>query len=96
MNIELIYFEGCPNAERARLNVRQALGEAGIEAELVEWEQADEAAPAYVREHGSPTVLVAGRDVTGAEARGAPEGAPAETCRVDGAPTVEEIRAALR
>lgn len=90
MKIELIYFNGCPNAARARENVRTALTTSGIIADVKEWEQSDPAAPPYVIEYGSPTVLVDGRDVTGVRA-----GAFAKSCRVDGAPAVEAIRDAL-
>jgi hypothetical protein len=91
MKIELIYFDGCPNADRARANVRRALDIAGVRAESIEWEQGNPAAPPYVRDYGSPTVLVNGRDVTGAGGRVA-----GSSCRAEGAPSVESIRAALR
>lgn len=90
MKIELIYFDGCPNVDQARANVRSALDVAGVGTEPSEWEQGDPAAPPYVREYASPTVLVDGLDVTGAGA------GVAAACRVDGAPSVEAIRAALR
>jgi len=89
--IELIYFDGCPNASIARDRVRQALRAAGAGAEFAEWEQNDPAAPPYAREYGSPTVLVDGRDVTGLG-----PGVAASACRADGAPAVETIRQALR
>ena len=88
--IELIYFDGCPNLEAARANLQQALEEANVPPKWREWEQSDADAPAYVQRHGSPTILVNGRDVTGAEVVVA-----AASCRADGAPSVEAIRAAL-
>ena len=84
--VELLYFEGCPHAERARGNLRAALEKAGAAATWKEWDLAADATPKRYRRHGSPTVLVDGEDVTGD--RGA---AAAMACRTDGAPSVEEI-----
>lgn len=81
--IELVYFEGCPNADQARENLRAALkGEA-----WKEWDLSSPDTPDRVRRHGSPTVLIGGRDVTGA-----PETAEAMSCRADGAPSPDVIR----
>ena len=88
--IELIYFDGCPNLEAARANLQQALEEANVPPKWREWEQSDADAPAHVQQHGSPTILVNGRDVTGAEVVVA-----APSCRADGAPSVAAIGAAL-
>ena len=88
--IELIYFEGCPNVERARANIGEALVALDLTAEWQEWEQGDPGVPEYVKQHGSPTVLVNGRDVTGVEA-----GLGGAACRADGAPSAEVIGAAL-
>jgi len=84
--IELIYFDGCPNADEARENLRTVLGAESWR----EWDLESDQTPELLRRHGSPTVLVDGRDVTsGEEATGAP------ACRADGAPSPEEIRKAL-
>jgi hypothetical protein len=88
--IELIYFEGCPNVERARTNIGEALVALDLTAEWQEWEQGDPGVPEYVKQHGSPTVLVNGRDVTGVET-----GVGGAACRADGAPSADVIRAAL-
>ncbi len=84
--IELLYFDGCPNAERARENLASVL-EPGS---WVEWNLTAEATPERLRRFGSPTVLVDGRDVTGEGGRNA-----AMACRADGAPAAEVIRKAL-
>lgn len=84
--IELVYFEGCPNAERARENLASFL-EPGS---WVEWNLSDEDTPERFRRFGSPTVLVDGRDVTGEGG-----GNAAMACRADGAPAVAVIRRAL-
>lgn len=96
MNIELLYFEGCPNwritderlatiaTQRSDITLTHHLVESIEEAERVGF-------------HGSPSILVDGKDVF----------ADADTpvglsCRVyqtpkgpAGAPTVEQLRAAL-
>ena len=90
-NIELIYLEGCPNAQPARDNLRQALEEAGFNPAWQEWEQGDAGAPERVKQYGSPTVLVNDRDVTGVGA-----GVAASACRADGAPSTETILTALK
>jgi hypothetical protein len=86
--VELVYFDGCPNADRARANLEAALGAGSWQ----EWNLSSGDTPERFRRHGSPTVLVDGRDVTGE-----PEGElnAATACRADGAPSVELIRGAL-
>ncbi len=88
--IELIYFDSCPNAQPARENLRRALEEAGLPPTWQEWEQGDSSAPGHVKQYGSPTILIDGRDVTGVGA-----GVAAAACRADGAPSIETIQAAL-
>jgi len=88
--IELIYFEGCPNAESARENLRQAILALDLPDDWQEWEQGDPQVPEYVKQHGSPTILVNGRDVTGDEA-----GVGGAACRADGAPSADTIGAAI-
>ncbi len=89
-SIALIYFDGCPNVELARTHLRRAIEGTGLDTEWQEWEQGDPRALAWVKEYGSPTILVNGRDVTGDTA-----GVTGSACRADGAPSVETIRTAL-
>ncbi len=63
--IELIIDADCPNVEAARGVLREALAEAGVEAEWKEWDRESGGSPAYAREYGSPTILVDGQDVSG-------------------------------
>ena len=91
LQVELVHFTGCPNAARARENLRQALEVAGLGTGWEEWDLTGAATPPRVQGYGSPTVLVNGRDVTG----GTPEGS-AMSCRADGAPAVSVILGALR
>lgn len=88
--VELVYFEGCPNAERARANLRAALERAGERPEWDEWDLSAASTPEQYRSHGSPTVLIGGEDVTGNGARSV-----AMACRADGAPSVDTIAGRL-
>ncbi len=65
MTVELIYDMDCPNVAAARAELMRAFSTVGIAARWVEWERGDPASPPYVKKYGSPTILVAGRDVAG-------------------------------
>jgi hypothetical protein len=84
--IDLVYFEGCPNAAIARENLRAAVESVGLDLSWSEWDLMSESTPEHFRQHGSPTVLIDGRDVTGAGHE-----AVAMACRADGAPTIDAI-----
>ena len=89
--IELIYFEGCPHTVQARENIRNAAAEVlGHEIEWSEWDLMAASTPDDLKRHGSPTVLIDGRDVTGDDS-----GNDAMACRADGAPSVAAIAARL-
>jgi hypothetical protein len=66
MTVELIYDKDCPNVAETRAELMRAFSKAGIAAHWVEWDRGDPASPPYVRNYGSPTVLVDGKDVAGA------------------------------
>jgi hypothetical protein len=85
--VELVYFDGCPNAHTARANLRAVMDDGS----WTEWNLSAADTPDRFRRHGSPTVLVDGQDVTGER-----EGAGAMACRADGAPPPEVIRRALQ
>lgn len=90
-NIELVYFEGCPNALTARENIRAAVAEAFSEpVAWSEWDLMAESTPEDFKRYGSPTVLVDGHDVTGDG-----PGNSAMACRADGAPSIKTITAKL-
>ena len=97
--VELIYDHDCPNVTKARAQLSQAFAEAGIEPGWREWQRDDPAAPNYVCGYGSPTILVNGKDVAGAQAS---EGI--SCCRLysnsdsnlQGVPCVQLIVGALR
>ncbi len=84
--VELICYQGCPNANVARANLRAALVAAGRAVIWMQWDLLADWTPEHLRRHGSPTVLVDGRDVMGGDAGGA-----AMACRADGAPSVAAI-----
>jgi hypothetical protein len=91
MKIQLLYFEGCPNLEPARVALRSAMEVESIAAPIEEIDVGAPAAPVWARGWGSPTILIDGQEVTGAE-RGT-----GSSCRVyaGGAPAVDAIRARL-
>jgi hypothetical protein len=68
--VEILTFEGCPNAEAAHALVERVVAGLGIEADVASIRVEDGQAAERLRFLGSPTVRVAGRDVEpGAEAR---------------------------
>ena len=84
--IELVFFEGCPNVGLARENLRSALQSAGEDITWTEWDLGSDSTPKDLRSHGSPTVLIGGRDVTGNTLSAA-----AMSCRADGVPSAALI-----
>ena len=88
--IELVYFDGCPNASQARDNLREAVVGSHQILTWSEWDLMAESTPDDFRRLGSPTVLVNGEDVTGENV-----GTEAMACRADGAPSVATIRARI-
>lgn len=64
--IELVFDEACPNVDRARARLLEALNAVGYPAQWTEWERRDPGAPEYIRQFGSPSILIDGHDVGGA------------------------------
>ena len=85
-SIELIFFEGCPNVDQARNNLRSALQSVDADITWTEWDLRSDSTPEGLRSYGSPTVLIDGRDVTGDSAS-----IGALACRVDGVPSAALI-----
>lgn len=77
MKIELIYDEICPNFEAARSVLTLALNKLGLPLVWQEWKRADNCAPTFVYQFGSPAILINGRDVGGMEAQ-----SPFSCCRL--------------
>ena len=81
MRIELRTWPGCPNAEPARRLVSECVARLGLDVSIID----------RVGHYASPTVLVDGVDVMGAD-----DAPPAgDTCRLD-PPTADRVLAALR
>jgi hypothetical protein len=79
-SIDLIYDSDCPNIDRARAAIREALRTAGTAEAWKEWDRADPRTPKEFLGFGSPTVLVNGRDIGCDEMGGEVTGA--ESCRI--------------
>jgi len=65
--VELIHDMACPNVQHARKALLMGFSEAGLQPSWTEWDRKSPESPGYVRQYGSPTILVDGRDVAGAQ-----------------------------
>ena len=99
IEVEVLSFEGCPNAEPARERVKRLVAEASMNAEIRSVDVPDPETAEQLRFLGSPSVRVAGRDV---EPGAAERTDFVLSCRVyrtgeatSGVPSEESIRAAL-
>lgn len=75
--VELLYAGDCPNVGVARSQLLRAFLAAGMQPHWREYRIDDPSCPAQLRRHGSPTVLVNGRDVSSPSRK-----ADADCCRV--------------
>ncbi len=100
MRIEILTFEGCPNAETTRELVQHAVKLENVDAaiELINVETADLAK--QLRFLGSPSVRVDGQDVESAANDRTGYGLMCRTyatgSEFSGTPSMEMIRAAIR
>lgn len=64
MRVELLYWDGCPSHPRALADLREAMGELGLDARAIEVRRVDNQEDA-ARERfvGSPTIRIGGADV---------------------------------
>jgi len=99
MDIELLYWDGCPSHPEARELLEEVLASRGIDLAIRMTHVATDAEAERRKFPGSPTIRIDGRDIE-------PQGAaapPSLTCRVyylpDGRPSPipsrEELEAAL-
>ena len=92
LDVQLVYFDDCPNwrtADQRLADALQTVGGHPASVRRVVVRSPEEAVAAGL--HGSPTILINGRDPFAGAA------APAAfSCRVGGAPTVEQLTEALR
>ena len=89
-SVELVYFSGCDYVDEARAHLREAFVRLGRDPMWEEWDQDAPGAPEAIQQHGSPTILVAGRDVTGPH----PDN-HGRACRADDIPSPEVIAEAI-
>ena len=98
VDVRLLFLPGCPGWPLAHERLRQALQEVGSDAEVVLVEVATDEDAARLPFRGSPTVLLDGTDPFADGT--APEGLSCRVFRTPeglrGAPTVEQLVAALR
>lgn len=62
MNIELVYFK---DVDVARKSLHEACSALGVKADWKEWDQNDDSILDHVKDFGSPSILVDGKDVAG-------------------------------
>jgi hypothetical protein len=100
MRIEVLTFEGCPNANTTRELVLQALRLEAVDAPIDFIEVDSPEVAQHVRFLGSPSVRVDGEDVEPSANRRAGYGLMCRTYRYGtgafGTPSIEMIRAAIR
>src|SRR5262245_27999224 len=63
MQIDILYFDGCPNFPAAAKLVRDVVQSLGVDATIREVEVRDEEGAARLKFFGSPTIRVNGQDV---------------------------------
>ena len=63
MQIELLWFDGCPNHEATRSAVAQVLALRGLDASLINSIRVDATNAVELKFAGSPTIRVNGRDI---------------------------------
>jgi hypothetical protein len=92
MRVRIVYRRDCPCIDAARANVDAALALLGKSSTRVEMVPLDTEQDAHRESlHGSPTVLIDGRDPF---AHG--DDATTLACRPDGAPTLRQLLEAFR
>ncbi|MBO6519270.1 MAG: hypothetical protein JJ900_00155 [Rhodospirillales bacterium] len=97
-SVEFVYERSCPFVRDARRRLIEGFRHAGLMPRWSEWEISDPRAPDHVRGMGSPTILVDGRDVSGA-----PRDETKNCCRIYalgdapcGVPPLDMVVTALR
>lgn len=100
MRVEVLSFEGCPNAEATRDLVRQAMRLEDVDAPIAFIEVDNSEAAQHMRFLGSPSVRVNGDDVEPSAIQRTEYGVMCRTyCNGSGAtgtPPIDMIRKALR
>ncbi len=101
MQVDILYFEGCPNSALTRVRVHEAMASRGVVADvrMIEIRDADQAIAQQFL--GSPTVRIDGQDAEPAARLRDDYGFMCRTYRASdnsmgGAPPVQLISEALR
>jgi len=92
--VQLLFFPGCPNVGAARGTLERALSKVHDPLPIQEVDVTDPATPPDLRAWGSPTILINGVDVAGAD----PAGSCCRLYRTSerrGAPSLAIVEAAL-
>ncbi len=63
MQIQLLWFEGCPNHEATRTILHELIAARGLALTVEDLEVPDEATGDRLRFPGSPTIRIDGRDI---------------------------------
>jgi len=97
MKVELVYENACPNVALARSRLLEAFRLVGLSPHWLEWDVNRTETPETLRQFGSPSILVDGKDVS--DSRGRNDGSScrlyAQGGRIENAPAVTEIASAL-
>ena len=93
MDVELLYFDGCPLSPQMRENLRQAIVLLGVEITVRETDLEDLGQGDPLLRYAAPTVLVDGRDLMGLP----PRSSTALSCRLypGGLPDAETLASQL-
>jgi hypothetical protein len=92
MRVSIVYREDCPCLAAARANVDAALaliGKSHMQVQLVALHCEEDARRESM--HGSPTILIDGKDPFAPA-----DAATTLACRAEGAPTIRQLLEALR
>lgn len=87
IKIDLLYFEGCPNVDKARDHLKKALAQLSLP---ITWNEIDVEAPntePHLKGFPSPTILVNGCDV----ATGLKNAPGSSACKIGGVPETAKI-----
>jgi mercuric ion transport protein len=97
-SVDFLFDTDCPNVPAARAQLVAAFAAIGAPPKWVEWDLSDPMTPEELRGWGSPTILVDGRDISGAARQSGARG-----CRIysgaqglSGVPSLELLVQALR
>lgn len=95
MNIEVLYFDGCPNHRPTLERVTQAVSRLGVIADVREVKLGQDDDPVAMKFIGSPTVLIDGQDIDPAQRAEASYGFGCRTFGGANMPDVDMIETAI-